>query len=148
MAINKLIVLYVLVFICHLALASESYTFQVISCPGDVLTTECAIMGRGATIWQGTAFQCGIGIHDYIVLRHSQFEGSYNPIRTCNNGALVTQALGIVNDRYISQLNVTVSPELNNLTVECWHNFNLTDTVIKQIQIIVIAIGECRTANA
>jgi hypothetical protein len=146
MAINKLVVFCVLLFTCHLALASASDTFQVISCPGDVLTTECAIMGYGATVWQGTAFQCGG--YDEIILRHSQFEGSYNPIRTCNNGALVTQALGIVNDRYISQLNVTVSPELNNLTVECWHNFNLTDTVIKQIQIIVIAIGECRTANA
>jgi hypothetical protein len=94
-----------------------------------------------------TAFQCA-SKKDEIFLQHSQFGGSRNHTGTCNNRAIVAQAIGVVNNSYISQLSVTASPELNNLTVECWHNFNLTDTVIKRIQIIVLATGECRTANA
>ena len=148
MAINMSVVFYVLISVCHLASVSTSSTSQAtcISCPGDVLTIECTIMGRGATVWQGTAFQCGSS----IILRHSQFGGSYNSIWTCNDGAIVAQALGIVNNSYVSQLNVTVSLELNNTTVECWHSYNLTDTVIKRIQIVVLVTGKqekVQTAN-
>ena len=139
MAFNMSVVFYVLISVCHLASASENSTFQAISCPGDVPTTEHTIMGDGAIVWQGTAFQCD---YDEIVLRHSQFGRSHNSIQTCNNGAIAAQALGIFNDSYISQLSVTVSPVLSNTTVECWHDYNLTDTVIKRIQIIVLAIGK------
>ena len=134
---NKSVVLYVLISVCHLASASTSSTYQVISCPGDVLTTECAITGVGATAWLGTAFQCDSS-HDEIILRHSQFGGPYNTIRSCNNGEIVVQSLGVVNNSYISQLSVTVSPELNNTTVECWYINDITLTVIRSIQIIVL----------
>ena len=139
MAINMSVVFYVLISVCHLASASASSTFQVISCPGDVLTTECTTTGGGATVWQGTALQCD---YSEIVLLHSQFNGSYNYIGTCNNRTIIAQALGVVNNSYISQLNVTVSPELNNTTVECWHHNGTTERVIKTIQIIVLAIGK------
>ena len=69
-------------------------------------------MGGGATVWQGTAFQC-VSINNEIILRHSQFGGPYNPTGSCNNGEIVIQALVIVNNTYISQLSVIVSPELN-----------------------------------
>ena len=131
-----------LISVCHMysaVLASASSTFQAVSCPGDVLTTECVITGGGATVWQGTAFQCA---GSKIFLRHSLFGESYNLIKSCNDGAIVARALGIVNGSHISQLNVTVSPELNNTTVECWHSNHLTTTVIKQIQIIVLATGK------
>ena len=90
----------------------------------------------GATVWQGTAFQC-----NNIVLLHRHFRGS---IQICNNGPgeIVAQALGVVNDRYISLLSVTVSLELNNTTVECWHDTGATATLIRSIQIIVLAIGK------
>jgi hypothetical protein len=122
--------------------ASTSDTFQAILCPGDVLTTECATMGGLATVWQGTAFQYA-NVDDEIILRHSQFGRSYSYIISYNNGALVAQGLGVVNDSYISQLNVTVSLELNNTTVECWH-YSTIDTInfIKRIQIIVLATGK------
>ena len=123
-------------------LASASSTFQAILCPGDVLITECTITGVGATVWLGTAFQCHYSNHDEIILRHSQFGGSYNPIGSCNNGAIAAQGLGVVNDSYISQLNVTASPELNNTTVECWHDYNLTTRIIRSIRIIVLATGK------
>jgi hypothetical protein len=98
-------------------------------------------MGGIATVWQGTAFQCA-NAGDGIVLRHSAFGGSYNLIGTCNNGAIVAQAIGVVsNNSYISQLNVTASIELNNTTVECLQ-ISWNTTVIKSVQIIVLAKGK------
>ena len=142
MAINMSVIFYVLILVCHLASTSASNISQAVSCPGDVLTTECAIMGGGATVWQGTAFQCYDNDNDIIILQHSHFGGSYNPAESCNNGAIVAQVLGVVNDSYISQVSVIVSLELNNTTVECVHWYNLTARIIKQIQIIVLATGE------
>ena len=108
-------------------------TYRVISCPGDVLTTvsECAIMGGGVTVWKGTAFQFHCNNRESISLRHSQFRDSEKPEGYCNNGAIAARALGIVNNSYISQLNVTVSLELNNTTVEYVHSYNFTNIVIK-----------------
>ena len=139
MAINKSVILYVLILVCHLASASASNTFQVISCPGDVLTTECAITGGGATVWQGIAFQCDNNNIGDISLRHSQFRESEKPEGSCNNGAIVARAIGVINGSYISELNVTASPELNNTTVKCAHSHNLTETLIRSIQIIVLS---------
>ena len=139
MAINKSVILYVLILVCHLASVSTSNTFQAISCPGDVLTTECAIMGGGLTVWQGTAFQCNGYNEHTISLRHSQFGRSPKPKGTCSNGVIVAQALGVVNNSYISELNVTASLELNNTTVECLHSHNLTETLVRSIQIIVLS---------
>ena len=140
MAFNMSVIFYVLISVCHLVSASTSST-QVISCPGDVLTTECAIIGGGATAWLGTAFQCDSS-HDEIILLHSQFGGPYNTIGSCNNGKIVAQALGVVNNSYISQLNVTVSPEFNNTTVKCWYDNGTTLTVIRSIQIVVLGKQE------
>ena len=142
MAINKSVIFCILISLCHLRVASASMSsiFQAFSCLGDILTIECAIMGGGATVWQGTAFQCDNNL-DIIDLRHSQFRGSQKPEGTCNNGAIVARAIGVVNDSYVSVLNVTVSSELNNTTVECAHDYNLTTTVIKSVQIIVLATG-------
>ena len=149
MAINMSVVFYVLILVFHLVSASANSTHQAISCPGDVLTTECAIMGGGITVWQGTAFQCYRNNHESISLRHSQFRESEEPAGSCNNGAIVARALGIVSNSYVSQLNVTVSLELNNTIVECIHvhSHNFTNTVIKRIQIIVLAIGKQEVQN-
>ena len=72
-----------------------------------------------------------------------------NSIHTCNNGAIAAQeTLGVVNNSYISQLNIhvhvgfIVSPELNNKTVECVHSYNFTEVVVRSIQIIVLATGK------
>ena len=138
MAINMSVVFYVLISVCHLASvsASASNTFQAISCPGDVLTTECINTGGVATVWRGTAFQCGNGV---IILQHSQFGSPHNINVTCNNVAIIAQGLEVINDSYISQLSVTVSPELNNTTVECWQYNKI---LIRSIQIIVLATGK------
>ena len=137
MAINMSVVFYILILVCHLMSASASNTFQAISCPGDVLTTECTIMGVGVTVWKGTALQCD---NSEIVLLHIQFNNTYT--LTCNNGRIVARGLGVINNSYISQLNVTVSLELNNTTVECWHDNYTAEIFIRSIQITVLATGK------
>ena len=93
MAINKSVAVNMLISVCYLGWASVSNAIQVISCPGEVLTIECAIMGIGATVWHGTALQCDGNNRNFIVLRHTQFRGSYRPTGTCNNGAIIAKQL-------------------------------------------------------
>ena len=139
MAFNMSVIFYVLISVCHLVSVSASSTSQTISCPGDVLTTECAVKGGGTTVWRGTAFQCD---YSKIVLLHSRFNRSRYSTGSCNNGTIVAQDLGIVNGSHISQLSVTVSPELNNTTVECLHDNGTAAIFIRSIQIIVLAKGK------
>ena len=65
-------------------------------------------MGGGATVRQGAAFQCHCNNHESISLQHSQFRESEKFEGSCNNGAIVAWVLAVVNNSYISQLNVTV----------------------------------------
>ena len=75
--------------------------------------------GTTTTVWEGTAFQCDATANE-IVLRHSQFT---NPSSTesgdCSGGSLVAYAIGKEQTCYISQLNATVSADLNGSTIEC-----------------------------
>ena len=92
------------------------------SCPGDMLTFNCTAVGLGSTLWIGTAFDCIDGGNE-ILLRHNGFiTGGISG--TCNNGAIVGRSLEVVDNCYTSQLNVTISSNLNNKTVECIYNGN------------------------
>ena len=71
-------------------------------------------MGGTATRWRGTAFDCPLG----ITLRHSQFAANQES-GICNNGDIVGRSIGVVNDCYTSQLNMTVRESFNNKTVQC-----------------------------
>ena len=88
------------------------------TCPGDMLTYTCTVTGSGNTIWDGSAFDCQ---HNEIILRHSQFtaSGGHGTFGECNNGAIVARSIGVTNNCYISELNVTVSANLHNRTVQC-----------------------------
>ena len=82
-------------------------------CPGNTLAFVCSVTGGAATVWKGSVFNCH---GNEILLRHaigSEASGM------CNNGAVVASAIEFTNTSYISQLNVTVSPEMHNGTVEC-----------------------------
>ena len=70
-----------------------------------------------ATLWRGTAFDCPMDDSE-ITLRHSQF-ASNQEIGICNNGDIVARGIEIINDCYISQLNVTVRENFNNKTIQC-----------------------------
>lgn len=63
----------------------------------------------------GTAFNCGA---NGILLRHDRF-ASRGIDGVCNSGAIVGRSLGVENECYTSELNVTISPTLNN------KNYNL-----------------------
>ena len=88
---------------------------NVCSCPNDVLTYTCTVVGGVATVWSGSAFDCQTG---GIVLRHIDF-GSSGTSGSCNNGAIVGQSVEVVDDCYTSQLVITLSSEINNKTIQC-----------------------------
>ena len=97
-------------------------------CPGSLINYQCSIAGGGTTVWRGTAIQCS-GLNKHIPLRHSNFNASEKPYGECNNGAITARAIGAVDNRYISQLNVTVSRELINKTVECVYDGGTEEVV-------------------
>ena len=90
------------------------------ACPGSVLTFTCMITGSGSTIWEGTAFNCD---GNDILLRHDRFTDSGGVSDICNDGNIVGRSTGVENNNcYTSELNVMVSPSLNNKTVVCTHS--------------------------
>ena len=91
------------------------------SCPGYTLTFECTVVGRGATVWRGSAFDC-VYTSNTILLFHSRFATPIGTISTCNNGAIVGRSLRVENNSYTSQLNVTVSRDLIGKSVTCVHD--------------------------
>ena len=85
-----------------------------------MLTYTCTAGGRGSTLWTGSAFICDENGNS-ILLRHDRFSsGSIDGV--CNNGAIVGRSLGVKDGCYTSELNVTISPTLNNKTIMCRHN--------------------------
>ena len=98
------------------------------ACPGDVLTYTCTVVGSGNTIWSGSAFDCDTKMNE-IILRHSQFASS-GTSGNCNDGAIRTQSIGVVNNNcYFSQLNVTVTSDMNGKTIQCAHSSDRVVTV-------------------
>ena len=89
------------------------------ACSGDVLTYTCTNVGDGITLWEGTAFQCPA---NGIVLRHNLFMNGIT--QTCNDGNIIGQSVQVDNNRYTSQLKVTVTSNfiLNNKWISCLHN--------------------------
>ena len=90
-------------------------------CPGDVLTYICTARGPGNTLWKGSAFHCS-STQNEIILQHSRYDSPGGTTRYCNDRAIVGQSIRVENnDCYISQLNVTISSDMNNKTIECAH---------------------------
>ena len=84
-------------------------------CPEDVVVFDCSVSGGVATIWRGSIFNCH---GNQIVLRHhNNFENGVSGI--CNDGDIVAYSSEVANNSYSSRLNVTVSSEMHNGTVEC-----------------------------
>ena len=79
--------------------------------PGDQLTLDCTVQGGSATLWKGSTFDCSIN------LLHSRFNSQQNQAGgECNNGKIVAHSIGGLNGTFISQLNVTVTKDMNNNT--------------------------------
>ena len=99
------------------------------ACPGDVLMYVCDIIGSGNTIWNGTAFYCPSKSNEAI-LRHSQFSTESGTFGSCNDRtSIMVQSLGVINNCFSSQLNITVTTDMNNATIRCSHSSNRIETV-------------------
>ena len=86
-------------------------------------------MGRGSTVWTGTAFNCSSSNND-ILLLHSHFSSTEGGYGSCNNGAIVGRSLGVEGNYYTSQLNVTVTTDVAGKTVECFYDDGRTATLL------------------
>jgi hypothetical protein len=107
------------------------------ACPGDVLMYVCDITGPGNTIWNGTAFYCPSKSNETI-LRHSQFSTLSGTSGSCNDRTVIrAQSLGTINRCFSSQLNVTVTSDLNGTTIRCSHSSDR----IEKIGEIVLSVA-------
>jgi hypothetical protein len=80
-----------------------------------VLSYTCTVEGGNITIWSGSAFDCA---ENEIILCHNEFDNGTSG--ECNDGGIIGQSVNIFGAHYyISQLNILVSNELNNKTVNC-----------------------------
>ena len=101
------------------------------ACPDDDQIYECTVVGDlgGITVWHGTAFNCEISAN-LINLLHSQFISEEGAFGNCNGGAIRGKSLRIENNRYISQLVVTLSSDMNGKTIKCVYDNGRTTTLI------------------
>jgi hypothetical protein len=100
---------------------SEFVALSDCACPGHSQMFECRVVGEGATIWKGTAFECA-STDNEIVLLHARSSSS-SPLQ-CNDGAIQGRITDIstVNNTYTSQLSVSVSNELEGRSISCMHD--------------------------
>ena len=99
-------------------------------------------MGGGVTLWRGTAFNCPSA--NEIILRHSQY-ASGGSSGECNGGAITGQGLrNVVNNNFISQLNITVSAALNRKSIECAYNDGQQTSRI-ELSILTVITGNRNT---
>ena len=97
---------------------------------------QCTVTGKGSTVWQGSAFHCD-DTEGSLTLRHSQFaSGMYE--EECNGGEVVARAIGVNESIFTSQFSLTVSPEMNNKTVECAYDNGTTVSVIDTATVTVV----------
>ena len=100
------------------------------ACSGDDQIYECTVVGGlgGITVWRGTVFNCEVGAE--INLLHSQFVLEQGAFGSCNSGAIRGKSLRIENNRYISQLSVTLSDDMSGETIECVYDDGMATTII------------------
>ena len=77
-----------------------------------------------STTWTGTAFNCLAGEIVLIHSRHLIAAGE------CNDGAIVAMGISVEGNRYTSQLNVTVTPDIVGKTIVYEHD-NLSNITIR-----------------
>ena len=112
-------------------------------CPGHELRLECTVIGAGATVWRGSAFDCS-QTSNQISLHHSQFVSGTT--RMCNNGRIIGRSINTTSDsdgiKYISQLiiHLDANDTLEGRTVECVQN-NLTHEIVVGTHTIIYTRG-------
>jgi hypothetical protein len=87
-------------------------------CPEDVVVFVCNVSGGVATVWRGSIFNCPTS-GNQILFRHNILKNEDEVSGTCNDGDIIAYSSEVTNNKYSSRLNVTVSSEMHNGTVEC-----------------------------
>ena len=101
-------------------------------CPGHELRLECTVVGGGATVWRGSAFDCYY--YNEIILFNSRFQSGTS--QECNNGKIIGRSINTTSDsdgiKYISQLIIQLDENgtLDGRTVECVYDNGLHFKVI------------------
>ena len=102
------------------------------------MTYECTVYGgyEGVTVWMGDFFHCSSG-KQAIELLHNHFSpersgGGASNVRICNDGNnnIAGRIMRVENDSYfISQLNVTLTPDIAGKSIECAYDNGTIHTV-------------------
>ena len=103
-------------------------------CPGHILTYECTIesdTGVTGTLWNGTAFDCPDTENQINLLHTRQFTG----IRGCSYGAILGQGVRVMDNRYTSQLNITVDFFMDGKSVACFYYNGSSITLIGNMSV-------------
>ena len=111
-------------------------------CSGARLSLECTVSGGSGTVFHGDIFDCS-STSDEIVLLHSRFSLEGSESRSCNNGAIRGQSVGIVNSTYtvyISRLHVIVSNKFINGSIYCSRDDGLTTTLIGNLSLTIFDV--------
>lgn len=96
------------------------------SCSTCATVLECAVSGLGATVWNGSAFNCQ-ETNNEIVLLHNRYNSTDGTIHTCNGGAILAQSTSFKNNRYTSRLQINVSEEILEKTIGCIYDNGSTE---------------------
>ena len=121
-------------------LLQYDYNYCRHPCPEDILVFVCSVSGGGATVWEGSIFNCRYNTNE-IILRHSALDNGVTEARTCNDGNIVVYDIDVTNNTYSSQLNVTVSLEMHNGTVKCIHDTLNATSVLVRVYTLILATG-------
>jgi hypothetical protein len=120
-----------LIDICYALLSGENVLIAKLkfnsncTCEGYDQVYECRVTGSGATVWNGSAFNCPATNNDIHF-----FHSSSGIETTCNDGAIVGRTIRAENNTYISQLTVSVSTEMISMNVSCFHDSGATQELI------------------
>ena len=107
-------------------------------CPGYTIIFECTVLddrSGGTTVWQGTALDCE-SKNNEILLLHSYYTSPRGASEGCNNGAVVGRSVRVQGTHYVSQLYVTLTPEMISETVECSVDNGTSTTVVGSLSIL------------
>ena len=98
-------------------------------CPGENLVFECNVTGNGSTVFEGSFFECS----NEVILLHSRYVNGTTAM--CNN-QLLALSNGVVNNTYISRLQLRLSDYTNiGKTVTCIHDNGKEASVIGNYKI-------------
>lgn len=99
-------------------------------CPESNLLLECSAERTLLTVFRGSLLNCS-NTNNEITLLHSRFNTTSGTNGTCNNGRILGYSLpdNTSSNCYISQLCITVTPDIIGKTIECAYDNGTTEII-------------------